>query len=96
MSAPASGNLLVLQGGGPFVANDALDARVLGALVPPAAGGDLCRRRPTPTPADQMATTRKAAAAVHGTTRWRRDAPAVPLTRAFSGGCPAPSSRRNS
>jgi len=29
---------IVLQGGGPFVANDELDARILGALVPPAAG----------------------------------------------------------
>jgi len=29
---------IVLQGGGPFVANDALDARILGGLVPPVAG----------------------------------------------------------
>lgn len=29
---------IVLQGGGPFVANDELDARILGALVPPVAG----------------------------------------------------------
>ena len=36
--SPGMTGTIALQGGGPFAANDELDARLLGALVPPAAG----------------------------------------------------------